>query len=87
MKFRKWLTARCLLALSFAVLVSGCGGAFQVAGDVAQGRQALFRGDYSGALGYFQTAEQTDPSYVYGAELREGVLSYLGRVGGKWNSG
>jgi len=39
----------------------------------------MFRGDYPTALGYFQSAAQTDPTYVYGTELREGVLSYLGR--------
>jgi tetratricopeptide (TPR) repeat protein len=59
---------------------SGCGGSFQAGGDVAQGRQALFRGDYAGALSYFQQAAQTDPNYMYGGELREGVLSYLGRA-------
>ena len=47
---------------------------------MAQGRQALFRGDYQGALGYFQVAQQADPNSIYGTELREGVLSYLGRA-------
>lgn len=65
---------------SFLVFFSGCGGGFQVAGDVAQGRQALLKGNSQGALGYFQNAAQTDPSYVYGTELRESVLSYLGRA-------
>jgi len=62
------------------ICFSGCGGSFQTSGDVAQGRQALFRGDYPAALSYFQQAAQTDPNYMYGAELREGVLSYLGRA-------
>ena len=62
------------------IFFSGCGGSFQAGGDVAQGRQALFRGDYAGALSYFQQAAQTDPNYMYGGELREGVLSYLGRA-------
>ena len=61
-------------------LVSACGGAFQTAGNIAQGRQALFRGDYQTALANFQSAEQTDPNYIFGTEMREGVLSYLGRA-------
>jgi len=52
----------------------------QTGGDVAQGRQALFEGNNQAALSYFQSAAQTDPSYIYGTELREGVLSYLGRA-------
>ena len=65
---------------SFLVFFSACGSGFQAAGDIARGRQALLAGDNQGALGYFQSAAQTDPSYVYGAELRENVLSYLGRA-------
>ena len=65
---------------SFLVFLSGCGGSFQTGGDVAQGRQALFRGDYQSALGLFQSAAQSDPSYIYGSELREGTLSFLGRA-------
>ena len=70
----------CLVALLFAIFFSGCGPGFQAGSDVAQGRQALFRGDYQGALGYFQNAAQTDPNYIFGTELREGTLSYLGRA-------
>jgi tetratricopeptide (TPR) repeat protein len=65
--------------LSFSVLLSAC-AAFDTAGDIAQGREALFEGRNKAALGYFQEAEQTDPRYVYGTELRAGVLSYLGRA-------
>ncbi len=36
--------------------------------------------DYQSALGYFQQAEQVDPTYIYGAELREGVSSFVGRA-------
>ena len=53
---------------------------FQAAGDIAQGRQALFKGNNQAALGYFQAAEQVDPAYVYDTELRQGVLSYVGRA-------
>jgi tetratricopeptide (TPR) repeat protein len=68
-----------LAMLALSVLLSAC-AAFQGAGDVAQGREAMFRGDYKAALGYFQSAEQVDPSYIFGTELQEGVLSYLGRA-------
>jgi len=51
----------------------------QSAGNVAQGRQALFAGNNQAALGYFQAAAQADPSYIYGTELQEGTLSFLGR--------
>jgi tetratricopeptide (TPR) repeat protein len=71
---------RHLLAWSvLSIWLSGC-ASFQAAGDIAHGRQALFQGNNQAALGYFQAAEQVDPAYVYGTELREGVLSYLGRA-------
>jgi tetratricopeptide (TPR) repeat protein len=65
--------------LFISVLLSAC-AAFQGGGDIAQGRQALIEGNNQAALGYFQAAEQVDPTYIYGTELREGVLSYLGRA-------
>jgi tetratricopeptide (TPR) repeat protein len=68
-----------LAGLSLSVLLSAC-AAFNSAGDVAQGRQALLEGKYQLALDYFWAADQTDPHYMYGAELREGVLSFLGRA-------
>lgn len=40
----------------------------------------MIRGDYPSALGYFQGAAQADPTYVFGTELREGTLSFLGRA-------
>jgi tetratricopeptide (TPR) repeat protein len=63
----------------FSIWLSAC-ASFQVAGDIAHGRQALIAGDNQAALGYFQAAEQVDPAYIYGTELRQGVLSYLGRA-------
>ena len=36
--------------------------------------------DNSPGLSIFQQAEQTDPDYIYGTELREGVASFLGRA-------
>jgi tetratricopeptide (TPR) repeat protein len=65
--------------LSLSVWLAGC-ATIRGEGDVDQGRQALFEGNYKAALGYFQAAEQADPNYIYGTELREGVLSYLGRA-------
>ena len=65
--------------LSLSVLLSAC-SAVRGGGDVEKGRQALLAGNNKAALGYFQEAEQADPNYVYGAELREGVASYLGRA-------
>jgi tetratricopeptide (TPR) repeat protein len=62
------------------IFFAGCAASFQGGSDVAQGRQALFRGDYPTALTYFQSAEKAGPNYIYGTELREGVLSYLGRA-------
>jgi tetratricopeptide (TPR) repeat protein len=68
-----------LSLLAFSVLVSAC-AAVKGGGDVNTGRQALFEGNYPAALFYFQAAEKADPNFIHGAELREGVLSYLGRA-------
>ena len=68
-----------LAGLSLSVLLSAC-AVFNTAGDIAQGRQATLEGNYQLALDYFWAADQTDPHYMYGAELREGVLSFLGRA-------
>jgi tetratricopeptide (TPR) repeat protein len=65
--------------LFLSIWLSAC-ASFQAAGDIAHGRQALIEGNNQTALGYFQAAEQVDPAYVYGTELRQGVLSYLGRA-------
>jgi len=71
----------CSLAFfSFVVFLSGCGPSFQVAGYVERGRGAMLAGDNQAALANFQSALQTDPNYVYGTDLRAGVLSYLGRA-------
>jgi tetratricopeptide (TPR) repeat protein len=65
--------------LLLSVLLSAC-AAVRGGGDVEQGRQALLAGNYQAALGYFHEAAEEDPNYVYGAELREGVLSFEGRA-------
>jgi tetratricopeptide (TPR) repeat protein len=68
-----------LAGLLLGVLLSAC-AAVRGARDVVQGREALLAGNYQAALGYFQEAEQADPNYIYGVELREGVSSFLGRA-------
>jgi tetratricopeptide (TPR) repeat protein len=70
---------RSFTLFALMAFLSAC-ATVQSGGDVAQGRQALFEGNDQAALSYFQAAAQTDPNYVYGTELREGVLSYLGRA-------
>ena len=68
-----------LSLLSFSFLLTAC-AAVKGGGDVNTGRQALFEGNYPAALSYFQAAEKADPTFIHGAELREGVLSYVGRA-------
>ena len=68
------------LAWLFLVIWLSACASFQAASDVSHGRQALIAGNNQAALGYFQAAEQIDPTYIYGTELRQGVLSYLGRA-------
>jgi tetratricopeptide (TPR) repeat protein len=68
-----------LAGFLLSVLLSAC-AATRGGGDVDHGRQALLAGNYQTALGLFQDAEKVDPTYVYGSELRAGVLSYLGRT-------
>ena len=65
--------------LLVTVSLSAC-ASFQSAGLIAQGRQALFEGNNQAALGYFQAAAQVDPNYIYGTDLQEGTLSFLGRA-------
>ena len=74
---RDYLLALWLLAMVF----SGCaGGGLAGGSDVSQGRQAMFRGDNQTALAHFQSAAQANPNYIFGTEMREGVLSFLGRA-------
>jgi len=68
-----------IAALSLTILLGAC-ATIRGGGDVDQGRQALLEGNYQRALGLFQDADRIDPKYVYGTELRAGVLSYLGRT-------
>ncbi|HUF42760.1 MAG TPA: hypothetical protein VMR20_12425 [Verrucomicrobiae bacterium] len=63
---------------SIIILLSGC-ASFQAATNVSSGRQAYLAGDNEAAVSYFRTAAQKDPNYAYGAALRQGVWSYVGR--------
>ena len=67
-----------LTLLALSALLCAC-AAVKGGTDVDDGRNALLAGNYKAAVGYFQEAEQADPSYMYGTELREGVASFLGR--------
>ena len=53
----------------------------QTGGEVQSGRQALLEGRNEAALGYFYSAAQKDPNYVYatGSSPKQGVWSYVGR--------
>jgi tetratricopeptide (TPR) repeat protein len=68
------------LLISFCVMffISGC-ASFQAATNVESGREAFLIGNNEAALGYFQSAAQIDPNYVYGTALKENVWSYVGR--------
>jgi tetratricopeptide (TPR) repeat protein len=81
-KLKKEMTMKTvyfLAGVALTILIAGC-ATIQGSGDVDQGRQALLEGNYKRALGLFQDAEKVDPKYVYGTELKGGVLSFLGRT-------
>lgn len=61
-------------------LLAGC-AAFGVGGQVYSGRRALLISDHETALGYFVSAAQSDPGYVYQfIQFREGIWTYVGRT-------
>ena len=68
-----------LAMLSLSVVLSACAN-YQAGGYVQSGVQALLAGNNQTALSYLQAAAQQDPNYIYNAQLRLGVLSYLGRA-------
>ena len=68
-----------LVVFSLVIFLSGC-ATIQTAGQIEQGRQAMFVGNNQTALAYFQEAAQADPNAVYGATLRMGVFTYLGQA-------
>ena len=76
------MKTECSLALfSLLVFLAGC-TSLRVGGEVQYGRQALLAGSNETALGYFYSAAQTDPNYVYatGSSPKQSVWSYVGRT-------
>ena len=69
-----------LALFSLFVFFTGC-ATIQSGGEVQYGRQALLGGNNEAALGYFYSAAQRDPNYVYatGSSPRQSVWSYVGR--------
>ena len=66
---------------SLLVFLTGC-ARLLTGGEVQSGRQALLKGDNETALGYFYSAAQRDPNYVYatGSSPKQVVWSYVGRT-------
>ena len=73
-------TKSSLALFSLFVFLAGC-TSLQTGGEVQSGRQALLEGKNEAALGYFYSAAQKDPNYVYttGSSPKQGVWSYVGR--------
>jgi tetratricopeptide (TPR) repeat protein len=73
-------TKTSLALFSTLVFFSGC-TSLQVGGEVQSGRQALLEGRNQAALGYFYSAAQMEPNYVYatGSSPKQSVWSYVGR--------
>jgi tetratricopeptide (TPR) repeat protein len=69
-----------LALFSLLVFLAGC-TSLQVGGELQYGRQALLKGNNEAALGYFYSAAQKDPNYVYatGSSPKQSVWSYVGR--------
>lgn len=66
--------------LSLIFVLSGC-AAYQAAGQVQSGRQALLINKPEDALAYFQQVAQTNPNYIFQSETyREGIWTYIGRA-------
>src|SRR5258707_11850857 len=73
-------TKSSLALFSLFVFLAGC-TSLQTGGELQYGRQALLEGKNEAALGYFQSAAQRDPNYVYktGSSQKQSVWSYVGR--------
>ena len=69
-----------LVVFSLLVFLAGC-TSLQTGGELQYGRQALLKGNNETALGYFYSAAQDDPNYVYatGSSPKQSVWSYVGR--------
>jgi tetratricopeptide (TPR) repeat protein len=65
--------------LSVILILAGC-AAYQAAGQVQSGRQALLINKPEDALAYFQQVAQSNPDYIFQSGLyREGIWTYVGR--------
>ena len=65
--------------LSIVFVLAGC-AAYQAAGQVQSGRQALIINKPEDALAYFQQVAQSNPNYIFQSETyREGIWTYVGR--------
>jgi tetratricopeptide (TPR) repeat protein len=71
-------TVRPYALVAVVIILSAC-ASFQVGSDVNYGRQAFLTGNNEAAVSYFQRAAKTNPDYVYGTNLRQGIWSYVGR--------
>jgi tetratricopeptide (TPR) repeat protein len=76
-----WMNlAKPILLFCLVDFLAGC-SAYQVAGHVQTGRQALIINQPERALPYFLEAAQKDPDYIYRSmHFREGVWTYVGRA-------
>jgi tetratricopeptide (TPR) repeat protein len=74
------ITKNSLALFSLFVFLAGC-TSLQSGGDVQSGRQALLAGNNESALGYFSSAANRDPNYIYatGSSPKQSVWSYVGR--------
>lgn len=74
MRPKQWLGSTLLI-----LLLTGC-AAYQIAGQVQSGRQALLINKPEEALAYFQQAAQSNPNYIFESGLyKEGIWTYVGR--------
>jgi tetratricopeptide (TPR) repeat protein len=65
--------------LSVILILAGC-AAYQAAGQLQSGRQALLINKPEEALAYFQQVAQSNSDYIFQSGLyREGIWTYVGR--------
>src|SRR6266403_191217 len=74
------ITKNSLALFALFVFIAGCTSLLS-GGDVQSGRQALLAGNNESALGYFSSAANRDPNYIYatGSSPKQSVWSYVGR--------
>src|SRR5258707_13530473 len=72
-------TKSSLALFSLFVFLAGC-TSLQTGGELQYGRQALLEGKNEAALGYFYSAAQLDPNYVYatGSPAKQSGWNYVG---------